>query len=132
MTAANGVKSARSHPWAAGACVRPLAAGGLPVARGAVGWRGEFRLGIRASRRAIAVASHRQASKSIETICVGQRVVTQDAQANGNSGDAHLISFCCGKSFVAFRSAKGARNSRYFRGAKGDDPANSAFRNRYQ
>ena len=84
------------------------------------------------ARRAIAVASHRQASKSIETICVGQRVVTQDAQANGNSGDAHLISFCCGKSFVAFRSAKGARNLRYFRGAKGDDPANSAFRNRYQ
>ena len=41
-----------------------------------------------------------------------------------------LISFCCGKSFVAFRSAKAARNLRYFRGAKGDNPADATFRNR--
>ena len=32
----------------------------------------------------------------------------------------NLNSFCCGKSSVAFRSAKVARNSRCFRGAKGD------------
>ena len=33
------------------------------------------------------------------------------------------ISFCCRKSSFAFRSAKAALTSRYFRGAKGDDLA---------
>ena len=52
---------------------------GCSVAR-AVGWRCEFpgRPPAR-SRCATGVASRRPASKSIETICVGQRVVTQDA-----------------------------------------------------
>ena len=64
-------------------------AGGLSVARGAVGWRCEFRVGLRAVRRPIAVAAHRQASKSIETICVGQRVVTQDTgNSAGHTGTA--------------------------------------------
>ena len=121
MTAANGVKKARGA--IPGRQVRAFGrwrlAGCLLLAALLVGGA-NFGSASAPARRAIAVASHRQASKSIETICVGQRVVTQDAQANGNSGDAHLISFCCGKSFVAFRSAKG------------DDPANSAFRNRYQ
>ncbi len=38
-----------------------------------------------------------------------------------------VISFCCGKPFVAFRSAKVAGSPRYFRGAKGDNPAESPF-----
>ena len=36
-------------------------------------------------------------------------------------------SFCCGKPFVAFRSAKAATNSRYFRGAKGDHAVGPLF-----
>ena len=35
--------------------------------------------------------------------------------------------FCCGKPSVAFRSAKVAVKSRYFRGAKGDDLAKATF-----
>ena len=43
------------------------------------------------SRRATGVASRRPASKSIETICVGQRVVTQDTQANGAGSQATAV-----------------------------------------
>jgi hypothetical protein len=35
-----------------------------------------------------------------------------------------LFSFCCGKSSVAFRSAKVAASLRNFRGAKGDSAVN--------
>jgi hypothetical protein len=38
-----------------------------------------------------------------------------------------LRSFCCGKPFVAFRSAKAAVIPRFFRGAKGNNPARLLF-----
>jgi hypothetical protein len=46
---------------------------------------------------------------------------------NATRGCYNIISSCCGKPSVTFRSATAATNSRYFRGAKGDDRADLLF-----
>ena len=71
--------------------------------------------------------------------CASSRLPAAAARAANSNAPAVRVrqrgmgqfSFCFGKSFVAFRSAKVARKLRCFRGAKGDDPTNIAFRNRY-